>query len=163
MQIRAGILTISDKGSVGEREDTSGAAIRELLSTLDVAFDRYEIVPDEVDQIAASLRDWADDDKLDLVFTTGGTGFAPRDVTPEATLAVIERATPGLAEAIRLEGLRHTPNAVLSRGVAGLRGKTIIINLPGSERAVRESLGCLLPVLEHAVKTARGRYGDHTA
>ena len=162
MQIRAGILTISDKGSVGEREDTSGAAIRELLSTLDVAFDRYEIVPDEVDQIAARLRDWADGDKLDLIFTTGGTGFAPRDVTPEATLAVIERATPGLAEAIRLEGLRHTPNAVLSRGVAGLRGKTIIINLPGSERAVRESLGCLLPVLEHAVKTARGRYGDHT-
>jgi molybdopterin adenylyltransferase len=163
MQIRAGILTISDKGSVGEREDTSGAALRELLSTLDVAFERYEIVPDEVDQIAASLRDWSDGDKLDLIFTTGGTGFAPRDVTPEATLAVIERETPGLAEAIRLEGLRHTPNAVLSRGVAGMRGKTIIINLPGSERAVREAMGCLLPVLEHAVKTARGRYGDHTA
>jgi molybdopterin adenylyltransferase len=160
--IRLGILTVSDKGSAGERQDTSGAAIRELLSSLEIAVERYEIVPDEVDEIASVLRRWADEDKLDLIFTTGGTGFDPRDVTPEATLAVVDRATPGLAEAMRLEGLKHTPNAMLSRATAGLRAKTIIINLPGSERAVRESLACLVPVLEHAVRTARGRYGDHT-
>jgi molybdopterin adenylyltransferase len=160
--IRLGILTVSDKGSAGERQDTSGAAIRELLSSLEIAVERYEIVPDEVDGIASVLRRWADEDKLDLIFTTGGTGFDPRDVTPEATLAVVDRATPGLAEAMRLEGLKHTPNAMLSRATAGLRAKTIIINLPGSERAVRESLACLVPVLEHAVRTARGRYGDHT-
>jgi molybdopterin adenylyltransferase len=159
--IRLGILTVSDKGSAGERQDTSGAAIREVLASLDVAVERYEIVPDEVEQIAAVLRRWADEDKLDVIFTTGGTGFDPRDVTPEATLAVVDRLTPGLTEAMRLEGLRHTPNAMLSRAAAGLRGKTIIVNLPGSERAVRESLTCLVPVLEHAVRTARGRYGDH--
>ena len=159
--IRLGILTVSDKGAAGERQDTSGAAIREVLASLDVSVERYEIVPDEVDAIASVLRRWADEDKLDVVFTTGGTGFDPRDVTPEATLVVVDRLTPGLAEAMRLEGLRHTPNAMLSRATAGLRGKTIIVNLPGSERAVRESLACLAPVLEHAVRTARGRYGDH--
>ncbi len=159
--IHLGILTVSDKGSAGERQDTSGAAIRKLLSSLEIAVERYAIVPDELDEIAAVLREWADEDKLDLIFTTGGTGFDPRDVTPEATLAAVDRLTPGLAEAMRLEGLKHTPNAMLSRATAGLRGKTIIINLPGSERAVRESLACLVPVLEHAVRTARGRYGDH--
>lgn len=160
--IRIGILTVSDRGSAGERQDTSGAAIRELLSSLEVAFERYEIIPDELEQIAARLRAWSEDDALDVIFTTGGTGFDPRDVTPEATLAVVDRLTPGLAEAMRQEGMRHTPNAMLSRATAGLRGKTLIINLPGSERAVRESLACLVPVLEHAVRTARGRYGDHT-
>ena len=159
--IRLGILTVSDKGSAGERQDTSGDAIRDMLSSLDVSVERYEIVPDEVEEIASRLRRWADEDKLDVVFTTGGTGFDPRDVTPEATLAVIDRPAPGLAEAMRAEGMRHTPNAMLSRATAGLRGKTIIVNLPGSERAVRESLACLVPVLEHAVRTARGRYGDH--
>ena len=159
--IKLGILTVSDKGSQGLREDTAGAAIRELLAPPAAAVERYEIVPDEMDVISSRLRAWADDDHLDLILTTGGTGFDPRDVTPEATLAVIERLTLGLAEAMRLEGLRHTPNAMLSRAVAGLRGRTIIVNLPGSERAVRESLAALLPILEHAVKTARGRYGDH--
>lgn len=160
--IRLGILTVSDKGSAGERQDASGNAIREVLAPLDVAVERYEIVPDEIDEIASALRRWADEDKLDVVFTTGGTGFDPRDVTPEATLAVVDRLTPGLSEAMRLEGMRHTSNAMLSRATAGLRGKTMIVNLPGSERAVRESLACLVPVLEHAVRTARGRYGDHT-
>jgi molybdopterin adenylyltransferase len=159
--IRIGILTVSDKGAAGDRQDTSGAAIREVLASLETVVERYEVVPDEADEIAATLRRWADEDKLDVVFTTGGTGFDPRDVTPEATLAVIDRLTPGLAEAMRLEGLKHTPNAMLSRATAGLRAKTVIINLPGSERAVRESLACLVPVLEHAVRTARGRYGDH--
>jgi molybdenum cofactor synthesis domain-containing protein len=159
--IRLGILTVSDKGAAGERQDTSGAAIREVLASLDVSVERYEVVADEVEAIASVLRRWADEDKLDAIFTTGGTGFDPRDVTPEATLAVVDRPTPGLAEAMRLEGLKHTPNAMLSRATAGLRGKTIIVNLPGSERAVRESLACLTPVLEHAVRTARGRYGDH--
>jgi molybdenum cofactor synthesis domain-containing protein len=161
LTIRLGILTVSDKGSAGERQDTSGAAIREVLASLEVAVERYEIVPDEIDAIASVLRRWADEDKLDVILTTGGTGFDPRDVTPEATLAVVDRLTPGLAEAMRAEGLRHTPNAMLSRAAAGLRGKTIIVNLPGSERAVREGLACLVPVLEHAVRTARGRYGDH--
>ena len=160
--IRLGILTVSDRGSAGDRQDTSGAAIRELLAPLNVSVERYEIVPDELEEIAARLRRWSDDDALDVVFTTGGTGFDPRDVTPEATLAVVDRLAPGLAEAMRQEGMRHTPNAMLSRATAGLRGKTIIVNLPGSERAVRESLACLVPVLEHAVRTARGRYGDHT-
>ena len=159
--IRLGILTVSDRGSAGERQDASGAAIRELLAPLEVAFERYDIVPDEIEAIVSVMRRWADEDKLDVIFTTGGTGFDPRDVTPEATLAVVDRLTPGLAEAMRLEGLKHTPNAMLSRATAGLRGKTVIINLPGSERAVRENLACLVPVLEHAVRTARGRYGDH--
>ena len=159
--IRLGFLTVSDKGALGRRDDTSGAAIKEMLAGEGFSLDRYEVVPDEKEEIASRLRLWSDEAALDLIFTTGGTGFDPRDVTPEATLLVVDRPAPGIAEAVRLEGLRHTPNSMLSRAMAGLRGSTIIINLPGSERAVRESLGCLLPVLEHAVKTARGGFGDH--
>lgn len=162
MTIIAGILTISDKGARGEREDTSGAAIRELLSTIGASVERYEIVPDEAEVIAARLRDWADNDRLDLVLTTGGTGLAPRDVTPEATLSVLDRAAPGIAEAMRAEGVRITPVAMLARGVAGVRGRTLIVNLPGSEKAVRESLSFILPVLEHAVMMTKGEGGDHT-
>jgi molybdopterin adenylyltransferase len=159
--IRLGILTVSDRGARGERQDTSGAAIRETLTAQGASLERYEVVADDREEIASRLRLWSDEGALDLILTTGGTGFDPRDVTPEATLAVVDREAPGIAEALRLEGLRHTPNAMLGRGMAGLRGKTIIVNLPGSEKAVRESLGCLLPVLEHAVLTARGGYGDH--
>jgi molybdenum cofactor synthesis domain-containing protein len=153
---RAAILTASDRGSRGERADTSGAAIRELLASIGVEVARYEIVPDERDQIAAKLRAWCDAGDIDLVLTTGGTGLAARDITPEATLDVAERIAPGIAEAMRAEGMRHTPKAMLSRAVAVVRGRTLIINLPGSEKGVRESLGAVLAVLPHAVDLLRG-------
>lgn len=163
MGFRAGILTVSDKGSRGGRVDTSGAAIRELLTGLDAEVERYEVVPDEQEVISARLRAWADEERLDLVLTSGGTGLSPRDVTPEATLAVIDRLVPGMAEAMRGSGLAATPMAMLSRAVAGVRGRTLIVNLPGSERAVRQNLATLLPVLPHALETLRGEAGDHVA
>ena len=162
MRIRVGILTISDKGARGQRVDTSGAAIRETLSPL-AEIAAYAVVPDEAEVIAARLRQWADDLGLDLVLTTGGTGLSSRDVTPEATLAVVERLVPGLAEAMRLEGLRYTPMAMLSRAVAGVRGRTLIVNLPGSEKSVRESLATILAVLPHAVAMLQGAVADHRA
>jgi molybdenum cofactor synthesis domain-containing protein len=154
--VRAAILTVSDTGSRGQRADTSGAAIRELLASIGVEVTRYEIVPDERDQIAAKLRAWCDAGDLDLVLTTGGTGLAARDITPEATLDVAERVAPGLGEAMRAEGMRHTPKAMLSRAVAVVRGRTLIINLPGSEKGVRESLAAVLDVLPHAADLLRG-------
>jgi molybdenum cofactor synthesis domain-containing protein len=154
--IRSGILTISDAGSRGEREDTSGAAIRELLVGIGGEVARYEIVPDEREVIAATLRTWCAAGDIDLILTTGGTGLAARDVTPEATLDVAERLAPGIAEAMRAEGRRQTPTAMLSRAVAGVRGRTLIINLPGSEKGVRESLGAVVDVLPHAVDLLRG-------
>ncbi|MCH7578846.1 MAG: MogA/MoaB family molybdenum cofactor biosynthesis protein, partial [Chloroflexi bacterium] len=135
--MRAGVLTISDKASKGERVDTSGAAIAELLGTIDASIDRTDVVPDEAPQISDTLRSWADSGELDLIITTGGTGLSPRDVTPEATAEVIERPAPGLGELMRSEGLKHTPMAALSRGVAGVRGRCLIVNLPGSEKGVR--------------------------
>jgi molybdopterin adenylyltransferase len=161
--LRVGILTVSDKAARGERRDTSGPAIGELLATLGAAVERQDVVPDEREQIAARLRDWADAGDLDLIVTTGGTGLSARDVTPEATLGVVERLVPGLAEAMRAEGLRHTPMAMLSRAVAGVRGRCLILNLPGSEKGVRESLSAVLAVLGHAVETLRGEIGDHLA
>ncbi len=161
--MRVGILTASDKGARGERDDTSGAAIRELLAPLGVEQFLYAVVPDERDAIASQLRAWADDERLDLIVTTGGTGLAPRDVTPDATLDVVETLVPGMAEAMRAEGRSHTAMAMLSRGVCGLRGRTLIVNLPGSERAVRQNLAAVLPALAHAVETAQGRAGDHRA
>lgn len=158
---RLGILTLSDKGAQGAREDTSGAAIRQMMADAGAEVDRYLLIPDERSQISATLCDWADSGGVDLILTTGGTGLASRDVTPEATLDVIERQAPGIAEAMRAEGLRHTPMAALSRAVAGTRGKTLIINLPGSEKGVRESLGAILPILPHAVETLRDTAGDH--
>ncbi len=163
MQIHAAVLTVSDKASRGERQDTSGAAIRELLATIGASVERHEVLPDEQERISARLRSWADEGAFDLILTTGGTGPGPRDVTPEATLAVAERLVPGIAEAMRLEGLKHTPMAMLSRAVAVLRGRTLIVNLPGSEKGVRENLSCLLPVLAHAVEGLRGKTGDHVA
>ena len=163
MSFRVGILTVSDKGARGQRVDASGSAIRELLAGLDTQVERYEMVPDEQGIIAGRLRVWADEERLDLILTTGGTGLSPRDVTPEATLAVIDRTVPGMAEAMRQAGLRETPMAMLSRGVAGVRGRTLIVNLPGSERAVRQNLAQLLPVLPHALETLRGEAGDHVA
>lgn len=154
--LRAGILTASDKGSQGERVDTSGTAIRELLAGIGATVHRYEVVPDDSATITATLRAWADNGGLDLIVTTGGTGLGPRDATPEATAAVIDYAVPGMAEAMRAEGLRHTPMAMLSRAICGVRGRTLIVNLPGSEKGVRENLSVILPVLPHAVETLRG-------
>jgi molybdenum cofactor synthesis domain-containing protein len=155
-----GILTISDKGSRGERQDKSGEAIREILSRMDVRIVNYDIIPDEKELIAQKLVQWADEDKLDVIVTTGGTGLTPRDVTPEATLSVVDRIVPGFAEAMRAESLKKTPMAMLSRAVVGTRGKALIINLPGSPKAVRECLQVILPALPHAVETIRGQSGE---
>ena len=153
--LKFGILTVSDRCSRGEAEDRSGPAIEEIVSPLgEVAACR--VVPDEKEQIGAALVEFADELGCDFVFTTGGTGFAPRDVTPEATKAVIEKDVPGIPEAIRAESLKITPKAMLSRAAAGIRGKTLIVNLPGSPKAVRESLGVVLPVLAHAKETLSG-------
>jgi molybdopterin adenylyltransferase len=156
----AGILTISDKGSRGERQDKSGEAIREILSSMDVRIVDYDIIPDEKELIIEKLVKWADEDNLDMVITTGGTGLTPRDVTPEATLAVVDRIVPGFAEAMRAESLKKTPMAMLSRAIVGTRGKCLIINLPGSPRAVRECLEVILPALPHALETLKGQTGE---
>jgi len=157
---KVGILTISDKGSRGERQDKSGEAIREILSTIDTRIVNYDIIPDEKELIVEKLVKWVDEDALDVLFTTGGTGLTPRDVTPEATLAVVDKIVPGFAEAMRAESLKKTPMAMLSRAVAGTRGKCLIINLPGSSKAVRECLEVILPALPHAVETLKGQAGD---
>ncbi|HEY4035649.1 MAG TPA: molybdopterin adenylyltransferase [Ktedonobacteraceae bacterium] len=150
--ITIGVLTISDSVSKGEREDLSGAAIHSLVAQLSDAIVSIETtIPDEQDQIAALLREWSDNHRLNLILTTGGTGLAPRDVTPEATKAVIEREAPGIAEGLRSISLRYTPMAMLSRGIAGVRGHSLIINLPGSPKAVKECLEYVLPVLPHAI------------
>ena len=152
--IRAAILTVSDKGYSGERTDLSGPAIAHALEGKALVT-RQEIVPDDLEQIKAKLIEYSDLE-LDLVFTTGGTGFAPRDVTPEATLAIAERQAQGIAEAIRAKSLEITPFAMLSRAAAGIRGKTLIINLPGSPKAALECLEVFLPVMNHAIETLRG-------
>ena len=150
--ITVGVLTISDGAARGERQDLSGENIRTLVAQLPNSIvSAGAIVPDEVDYITAVLREWSDEKHLNLILTTGGTGLAPRDVTPEATHAVIEREAPGIAEAMRAISLRYTPMAMLSRGVAGMRGHTLIINLPGSPKAVKECLEYILPVLPHAI------------
>ena len=158
-----GILTISNKGWRGERQDTSGEAIRKILSRIDAHIMNYDIVPDEKELIAQKLIKWADEDDLDVVITTGGTGLSPTDVTPEATLSVVDRVVPGFAEAMRAESLKKTPMGVLSRAVAGTRGDCLIINLPGSPKAVRECLEPILPALPHAVETLKGEGGECAA
>jgi molybdenum cofactor synthesis domain-containing protein len=154
------ILTVSDKGFRGEREDRSGKTIREMVFERNAQISGYAVVPDEKGIIADKLARWADEGKVDVVLTTGGTGLSPRDVTPEATLSVVERLVPGISEAMRIESLRKTPRAMLSRAVAGTRKKTLIINLPGSPKAVRECLEVVLPVLEHAVEIIKGGVGE---
>jgi len=155
-----GILTVSDKGSRGEREDESGKAIKELLAALNTRLVKYDIVPDEREVISERLVEWADKEGIDLIITTGGTGLSPRDVTPEATLAVVDRIAPGFAEAMRAESLKKTPMAMLSRAVCGIRGRSLIINLPGSPRAVRECLEAILPALPHAIEVLQGEAGE---
>ena len=150
--ITIGVLTISDGAARGDRQDLSGENIRTLVAQLpDAVVSVSVIVPDETDYITTVLREWSDEKRLNLILTTGGTGLAPRDVTPEATHAVIEREAPGIAEAMRAISLQYTRTAMLSRGIAGVRGHTLIINLPGSPKAVRECLEYILPVLPHAV------------
>jgi len=158
--IKVGILTASDKGSTGQRIDESGKVIMNALKQIDVSMTDYVVVPDDRDTIAANLTRMADVIGVDLILTTGGTGFSPRDITPEATLSVIDREAPGIPEAMRLKSLQITPKAVLSRAVAGIRGKTLIINLPGSPKAVSECLEVILPVLSHAIAILRGDTGE---
>lgn len=158
--MKIAVLTVSDKGSHGQRADTSGLAIRRMLEPLGAEVVAADIVPDERDLISAKLRHYADKLGCDLVLTTGGTGFSPRDVTPEATLDVIERAAPGIPEAMRAKSLAKTPMAMISRAVSGIRGRTLIINLPGSERAVSECLEVVIPVLKHAAEVLRGQGGE---
>lgn len=153
--IRAAILTVSDRSARGERPDASGPALVALVQAQGWQVVTTSIVPDDRSLIEGILVQWCDTPGTDLILTTGGTGFAPRDVTPEATLAVIERGAPGLAEAMRAESLKVTAHAMLSRAAAGIRGRTLIVNLPGSPKAAVENLHTILPVLPHAVELLR--------
>lgn len=156
---RIGVLTLSDKGARGDREDESGRVVGELVAPLG-SVERYAVVPDEVEQIVATLTAWCDADRLDLIVTTGGTGLSPRDVTPEATLRVLDFQVPGLAEAMRVQNLARTPQAMLTRAVAGVRGRTLIINLPGSPKGVWENMAVIAPVLPHALAKLAGDPAD---
>ena len=159
--IRAVVITASDKGYAGERADASGPLLADALRAMSVEVVAQIVLPDDQARIAAALAEHADSGTVDLIMTTGGTGASPRDRTPEATLAVIEREMPGLAEMLRFEGYKHTPQAVLSRGVAGIRGRCLIVNLPGSPRAVREDMALLASVLPHAIEMLRGEHLEH--
>jgi molybdenum cofactor synthesis domain-containing protein len=159
--IGVAIVTISDKSSRGEREDLGGPAIREALADLDASFVEYRVVPDEQLRIVAVLVELTERGDIDLLLTTGGTGLAPRDVTPQATLSVLEYEVPGIGEVMRAESVKVTPAGMLSRGVAGVRRGTLIVNLPGSPKAVREILAAIGPALPHAVSTLKGEVGEH--
>jgi len=152
MSFHFGILTVSDRSARGERPDLSGPALVEIITAQGWKVTRTAIVADDLEALRATLSAWADGGELDVILTTGGTGFSTRDVTPEATRAVIEREAPGLAEAMRFESLKVTPHAMLSRAIAGLRGRVLIVNLPGNPRAAVENFQVILPVLPHAVE-----------
>lgn len=154
-----GIITASDKGARGEREDLSGKVIAETLAELGEV-KHYVIVPDEREMLSQAMINMADNLKIDLILTTGGTGFGPRDVTPEATTAVIDRQVPGIPEVMRAKSLEKTSRAMLSRATAGLRGRTLIINLPGSPKGVRECLEAILPALDHGLAIMKGEAGE---
>ena len=156
MSVRVSILTISDRSSRGEREDLSGPALHDLIISEKWEVIRTDIIPDDLELILDTLATWSDANIQNIILTTGGTGFAPRDITPEATLAIIDRLTPGLVEAMRAESMEITKHAMLSRAVAGIRGKTLIINLPGSPKAAVENLSVIIPVIPHAVQLLSG-------
>jgi molybdopterin adenylyltransferase len=153
---RVVILTISDRGSKGEREDSSGPLIREMIKSLPAEIIHYEIIPDEQGKIIEALKKSTDHLKADLILTTGGTGMSPRDVTPDATLKVIEKEVPGFSEAMRAESLKKTPHAMISRAITGIRGSSLIVNLPGSPKSVKENLSVILPALPHALSKLKG-------
>ena len=154
--IKIGILTLSDKGSKGEREDLSGKTLRDLSETQGWIVLKYEIIPDEKEKIVNILKNWVDKEGLDLIITTGGTGVYPRDVTPEATKEVIEKEIPGIPEYIRYISYPLTPMAALTRGLAGVRKNTLIINLPGSPKAIKEIFPKLIPIIKHAIEKIKG-------
>ena len=157
MTYKVGIITASDKGSIGEREDLSGPAIKEIIEKFhDFTVQDYILLADDVTLLASAMKKMADEDHLDLILTTGGTGFSKRDVTPEATLSVIERRTPGIPEAMRNLSLQITPRAMLSRAEAGIRGNTLIINLPGSPKAIRETLEYIMSSVKHGLDILQG-------
>jgi molybdenum cofactor synthesis domain-containing protein len=160
--INVAVLTISDKGSKGEREDVSGEVLREGVARMQGRTVEYECVPDEKDIIAGRLASWADSGRVDVILTTGGTGLSARDVTPEATLSIIDREIPGIAEAMRAGSLLKAPMAMLSRAVAGQRAKCIIINMPGSPKACRECMEIIAPVIPHAIDIIYGVVTEHT-
>jgi molybdenum cofactor synthesis domain-containing protein len=154
--IRVGVITTSDKGYRGERDDASGDVIREMVGVLGAEVSFNTVVPDEQKEIKKALIQGADEMGLDLIVTTGGTGVSPRDVTPDATREVIEREIPGFSEAMRMAGLKKTPHAMISRAVCGVRGNTLIVNLPGSPKAVREGLEVILPAIPHTIAKIQG-------
>jgi molybdenum cofactor synthesis domain-containing protein len=154
--IRVGILVISDKASRGERKDESGPIMKEMIKKLPAEVSKYKIIPDEKDQIKESLINWVDKLKLDLILTSGGTGIGARDITPGATKEVIEKEVPGFVEAMRIKGLEKTPFSMLSRAIVGTRKKSLIVNLPGSPKAVKENLEVVLPALKHGIEILKG-------
>ncbi len=160
---RAGIITVSDKGSQGQREDLSGPAIAQVLAGAGFTVSITIIVPDDIGQIANALIELSDRERLDLILTTGGTGLSPRDLTPEATLKVLDKEIPGMAEAMRYSGMMVTPHAMLSRAVAGVRGRSLIINLPGSPKGATENLAAVVPALAHAIGKIKGDQSDCAA
>jgi molybdopterin adenylyltransferase len=157
---RVGVITVSDKGSRGEREDLSGPILIKLVQDLDWEVVEYVVLPDDQILLAEKMRQWTDELCLDLIFTTGGTGFAMRDVTPEATLSVADRLVPGIAEVMRLESLKVTSRAMLSRAVAVLRKQTLIINMPGSPKALRECFEAIAPAIGHGIQILKGEAGE---
>ena len=156
MSLRFAVLTVSDRSSRGERPDASGPALIEMVKRQGWEVIRHSVLPDDLNLLSELLASWCDRADVDVILTTGGTGFAPRDVTPEATRAVIERDAPGLAEAMRAASATQSPHAMLSRAIAGIRGKVLIVNLPGSPKAAAENFKVVIPALEHAVKLLRG-------
>lgn len=158
--LTCGVLTLSDKGWQGKREDSSGLLLQEILAEQGFTITAYTILPDQEELIVATLTDWADSKRLDLIVTTGGTGVSPSDRTPEATRRVIEREVPGLAEAMRQASLAKTIQAVWSRGIVGIRGQSLIINLPGSKKAAQENLEAVLPALQHGIGKMKGDLAD---
>lgn len=161
--LRVGVITASDKGSRGEREDFSGALLKELVKEIDGEVVEYRVLPDEQHLLAQLMKEWADDLSLDLILTTGGTGFSLRDVTPEATKEIADRMVPGIAEVMRYESLKVTPKAMLSRATSALRKRTLIINMPGSPKAVKECWQAIAPALPHGIQILKGEASECAA